>query len=114
MCHPKAMTTMLDSRGIRLFDYTKFAHPFCDPCSRGSRPRRSVTIEFIRRMKTFRKEDRIREVLAERGDHVRRTSRGTSPLQDSRSRTSSLFRSSPALACLLTADIFAFLQSIVR
>jgi hypothetical protein len=30
ICHPKAMATMLDSRGIRLFDYTQFVHPFRD------------------------------------------------------------------------------------
>jgi hypothetical protein len=28
-----------------------------------------VTVEYIRNMKTFRREDRIREILAERGDH---------------------------------------------
>jgi hypothetical protein len=72
ICHPKAMATMLDSRGIRLFDYTQFVHPFRDAIRAHAEKvaaEEGVTVEYIRRMKTFRKEDRIREILAERGDH---------------------------------------------
>ena len=44
ICHPKAMATMLDSRGIRLFDYTQFVQPFRDASAltqRRSQPKRA-------------------------------------------------------------------------
>src|ERR1051325_705572 len=72
ICHPKAMATMLDSRGIRLFDYTQFVQPFRDAIRAHAEKiaaEEGVTVEFIRKMKTFRKEDRIQQLLAERGEH---------------------------------------------
>src|SRR6185436_930712 len=72
ICHPKAMATMLDSRGIRLFDYTQFVQPFRDAIRAHAEKiaaEQEVTVEYIRKMKTFRKEDRIQQILAERGDH---------------------------------------------
>ena len=72
ICHPKAMATMLDSRGIRLFDYTQFVQPFRDAIRAHAEKiaaGEGVTVEYIRKMKTFRKEDRIQQILAERGDH---------------------------------------------
>jgi hypothetical protein len=72
ICHPKAMATTLDSRGIRLFDYTQFVQPFRDAIRAHAEKvaaEEGVTVEYIRKMKTFRKEDRIQQILAERGDH---------------------------------------------
>ncbi|HYC88594.1 MAG TPA: hypothetical protein VEO54_05240 [Thermoanaerobaculia bacterium] len=66
------MATLLDSRGIRLFDSTQFVQPFRDAI-RGHAEKvaaeEGVTVEYIRKMKTFREEDRIQQILAERGDH---------------------------------------------
>ncbi|HEY0157817.1 MAG TPA: hypothetical protein VGF28_11070 [Thermoanaerobaculia bacterium] len=71
VCHPKAMATTLDSRGIRLFDYTQFVQPLRDAIRAHAEKiaaEEGVTVEYIRKMKTFRKEDRIQQILAERGD----------------------------------------------
>ena len=72
VCHPKAMMTELDRRGILVFDYTQFAQPFRDAIRAHAEriaTEQGVPIEYIRTMKRFRKEDRIREILAQRGDH---------------------------------------------
>jgi len=72
ICHPKAMATELDRRGIRLFDYTQFVQPFRDAIRAHAEKvaaEQGVTVEYIRKMKTFRKEDRIQQIIAERGDH---------------------------------------------
>jgi hypothetical protein len=71
VAYPQAMATELDRRGIRLFDYAKqFALPFQEAIRAHTEPLASeecVKIEFIQRMKSFRKEDRIQQILAERG-----------------------------------------------
>lgn len=71
VAYPQAMATELDRRGIRLFDYAKqFALPFREAIRAHTErlaAEEGVAIEFIQRMKNFRKEDRIQQVLAERG-----------------------------------------------
>ena len=67
-----AMESFLRSRDIRLFDYTHWAEPLRDELRCNAErlaAEEGVKIEFIRRFKTFRKEARIREIVAERGDH---------------------------------------------
>lgn len=73
VCHANAMATVLDSRGIRLFDYaTQFAQPFRESI-RAHAERvaadEGIEVEYIRKPKGFRKEDRIREIVAKRGTH---------------------------------------------
>ena len=71
ICHAGAMATYLGARGIRLFDYPQWAGPFRDELrTHAERLAREqgLEIEFIRR-KNFRKEDRIKKLLAQRGDH---------------------------------------------
>jgi len=72
LCHAEAMARYLGARDIRLFDYPRWAEPFRDTirtdaerlaCDHG------LTIEFIRRVKDFRKEERIKRLVAQRGDH---------------------------------------------
>jgi hypothetical protein len=67
------MSTTLDSRGIKLFDYaTEFAQPFREAIrARAERVagEEGIEIEYIKKPKGFRKEDRIREIVAKRGDH---------------------------------------------
>jgi hypothetical protein len=71
ICHAQAMSAHLGSRGFRLFDYTQFAEPFREKI-RGHAERLAaesgLTVEFIQR-KSFRKEDRIQDILRTRGDH---------------------------------------------
>lgn len=69
--HAKAMAATLTQRGIRLFDYTHFAEALRNQLQAAvqrTAGETGLTVDFIRR-KNFRKEERIKEILAERGDH---------------------------------------------
>lgn len=71
LCHAKAMARTLGAQDVRLFDYPRWAEPFRDELRAHAEQlarTHGLTIEFIRR-RTFRKEDRIQAILAERGDH---------------------------------------------
>jgi hypothetical protein len=72
LCHAGAMATYLGARGIRLFDYPRWAEPFRDELRTQAErlaQEAGLTIEFIRRVKDFRKEERIKRLLAPRGEH---------------------------------------------
>lgn len=71
ICYADAMGRYLRNKGIRIFDYTRFAEPLREQirknaeeiaCSSG------LEIEFIR-SKNFRQDDRIDEIIARRGNH---------------------------------------------
>ena len=72
IAHAGAMAHFLDYHHIRLFDYTQWAEPLRDEL-RDNAERLAfdagLKIEFIRRLKAFRKEERVKEIIAERGDH---------------------------------------------
>ena len=72
-CYADGMTAILYAKKIRIFDYAK---QFADPLRQMLRERtealakeENMEIEFIRRIDAFRKEDRIKQILAKRGDH---------------------------------------------
>ena len=70
-CHPAAMAGYLGYRDIRLFDYTRWAEPLRDEVRANAErlaAEAGLEIEFIRKLKAFRKEDRVQAILAERGD----------------------------------------------
>ena len=72
LCHAGAMATYLGARGIRLFDYPRWAEPFRDEIRTHAErlaQDAGLSIEFIRRVKDFRKEQRIKQLLAARGEH---------------------------------------------
>jgi hypothetical protein len=73
VCHAQAMATALDARGIRLFDYPKvFAEPLRDAIKAHAARvagEAGVELEYIKKPTTYRKEDRIRKILTERGTH---------------------------------------------
>ena len=72
ICHPKAMAGYLSYRDIRLFDYPRWAEPLRDEVRANAErlaAEAGLKIEFIRRFKAFRKEDRVQAILAERGRH---------------------------------------------
>jgi hypothetical protein len=69
--HPVAATRYLNKIHCRIFDFPEFAKPLRDRIRSNAEAlaeRDGVTIEFLRSSKT-RKEDRIQQVLAERGTH---------------------------------------------
>jgi len=71
-CYAKGMTRYLYINEIRIFDYKEFAQPLRDAIRANAEAvakENGLEIEFIRRSNSFRKEDRIREILQTRGDH---------------------------------------------
>lgn len=72
ICHAEAMASHLDARGIRLFDYPRWAEPLRDEIRTHAErvaQEHGLTIEFIRSTDDFRKGKRIKGLIAERGDH---------------------------------------------
>ena len=72
LCFAGGMTSFLYSRGIRIFDYTRFAQPLRDQiCHNAERSatEAGLKIEYIRSKKNFRQEERIEAILQQRGTH---------------------------------------------
>jgi hypothetical protein len=70
ICFAGGMTSFLYERNIRIFDYPKFAEPFRNRIRENAEKlaaEAGIEIEFIRK-RNFRKEDRVKEILASRGE----------------------------------------------
>jgi len=70
VCYPEGMASYLRLHDIRLFDYPRFAEPLRDDIRQNAEriaKENGLEIEFIRSVGAFRKEDRIRTILQERG-----------------------------------------------
>ena len=71
ICHAEALARYLSQRDIRLFDYPSWAEPFRHRLRAHAEQvaeEAGLEIEFIRRHDSFRKEARIKEILAQRGE----------------------------------------------
>ena len=71
-CFDKGMTSFLIASKIRIFDYPEFAQAMRDEIRDNAEciaKDNGIEIEFIRKIKEFRKESRIKEILKNRGDH---------------------------------------------
>jgi len=71
ICHPGAMAAYLGARHTRLFDYPRFWQPQRAELQAHAKQlaaANGLTIEFIRK-NNFRKEARVQEIVARRGDH---------------------------------------------
>jgi hypothetical protein len=71
LCFAEGMTSYLNAHHVRIFDYPRWAAPLRDEIRSNAErlaKEHGVAIEFLRKP-TLRKEARIKEVLAERGDH---------------------------------------------
>jgi len=67
--HSEGMTSYLNEKHIKIFDYQKF----CEPLTRkvrsiaeGIAKESGMEIEFIRKQKAFRKDERIQEMIKSR------------------------------------------------
>jgi hypothetical protein len=72
ICHSRAMAGFLDYHGIRLFDFPLWAKPLREELRENAEriaAEAGLQIEFIGKLKTFRKEAHVNEILADRGDH---------------------------------------------
>ena len=64
--YAQGMTSYLYARQIRIFDYVRFAQPLRDAvCQNAERlaAENGLTIEFLRRPKSVRKEDKVQQIL---------------------------------------------------
>jgi hypothetical protein len=71
ICHPKAIQGYLWDRKVRFFDYTKWAEPLRDKIRENAERlarENGLEIEYVRR-DDFRKEKRVKQILAQRGEH---------------------------------------------
>jgi hypothetical protein len=70
ICYAKGMTKYLYVHGIRIFDYTQFAEPLRDAIRQHAEAlaeAQGLAVEFITKLKSFRKEERIQSILQVRG-----------------------------------------------
>src|SRR5437763_2456744 len=71
ICYAEGMTSYLYERKIRIFDYPRFAEPFRNALRENAErlaADHGIEIEFLRK-RNVRKEDRVKAVLAKRGEH---------------------------------------------
>lgn len=71
ICYAQGMTSFLTAKGIRIFDFTQWAEPLRQEIRDNAEKVASdndLEIEFIRK-KNFRKEDRINDIIKQRGTH---------------------------------------------
>jgi len=70
-CYDQGMTAFLYARQIKIFDYPQFAQVLRDEVRANAERiarENSIEIEFIRKINTFRKEARIKDIIKERGE----------------------------------------------
>jgi len=70
ICFAEGMTKHLASKGIRVFDYAKWAQPFNEEIRANAEKlaqENGLTIEYVSKPRSFRKEERIKNILAKRG-----------------------------------------------
>jgi hypothetical protein len=70
-CYAGGMTDYFYKHQIRIFDYARWAQPLRESLRENmerTAADNSIEIEFVRSRKSFRKEDRVKEVLAKRGE----------------------------------------------
>ena len=71
MCYAEGMTSYLYANRIRIFDYPHFAEPFREQLRENAERlagENGMEIEFLRK-RNVRKEDRVKAILAKRGEH---------------------------------------------
>jgi hypothetical protein len=71
VCFAAGMTSYLNERQVRIFDYPRFAEPFRDQLRENAdrlAAEAGIEIEFIRKG-NFCKEGRVKQVLTRRGEH---------------------------------------------
>jgi len=70
-CYAEGMTAYLSKRRMRIFDFAQFAKPLTDAIKANAEELAAaagLAIDYVRK-KNFRKEDRVKDVLKERGTH---------------------------------------------
>ena len=71
ICYADGITTHFYLNDIRIFDYAKWAEPFREQIRANAErlaAKSGLKIEFIRKINAFRKEERVRRIVEERGE----------------------------------------------
>ncbi|MFA6176954.1 MAG: MarR family transcriptional regulator, partial [Phycisphaerae bacterium] len=71
ICYAQGMSAFLTAQNIRIFDFTQWAEPLREEIRANAEKiahDNGLKIEFIRK-KNFRKEDRISDIIKQRGTH---------------------------------------------
>jgi hypothetical protein len=71
VCYAEGMAAYLRDHGIRLFDYARFVEPLREEIRHNAERLardHGLEIEFIRSVHAFRKEERVRAILDQRGE----------------------------------------------
>lgn len=71
ICYAEGMSLLLRQQGIRIFDYTQWAEPLREEIRENAESiaeENGLEIDYIRK-KNFRKEDRINDIIKQRGTH---------------------------------------------
>jgi len=70
-CYARGMTEYLYTHQIRIFDYPKWAEPLREAIRKNMErlaAESGIEIEFVRGKKSFRKEQRVKQILEKRGE----------------------------------------------
>jgi len=70
-CYDQGMTAFFYARQIKIFDYFQFAKALQEKVRENAEriaKENGIEIEFIRKLKTFRKEARIKDIIKKRGE----------------------------------------------
>ena len=68
--HAEGMTGYLKANSIRIFDFSNFSQPLTEQVRQNAQriaDENGIEIEFIRKLRAFRKDDRIQEIISKTG-----------------------------------------------
>ena len=68
--HAKGMTNYLNTNSIRIFDFSDFSQPLTEQVRQNAQriaDENGIEIEFIRKLRAFRKDERIQEIISKTG-----------------------------------------------
>ena len=68
--HAEGMTSYLNANNIRIFDFSNFSQPLTEQIRTNAQhiaDENGIEIEFIRKLRAFRKDDRIQEIIQKTG-----------------------------------------------
>ena len=68
--HAEGMTGYLNANNIRIFDFSNFSQPLTEQVRTNAQriaDENGIEIEFIRKLRAFRKDDRIQEIIQKTG-----------------------------------------------
>ena len=73
LCYADGMTRYLSARGLRIFDFVKFVQPLTEAIKANAEAlaaEAGLKVDYIRK-KNFRKQDKVKAVIEQRGDQAR-------------------------------------------